>query len=270
MSRALSRAISRDVDSFRVDVPWQALNKLQPLRGNLIDVLGAPGVGKSAFALNWALKVATPSAIISLDTDLTTQAVRAAAILSDNTTDAIKETLPKWGSFLDKAAYKVRAYDLGYSPREILDVISAESEFWGDSPSLVIVDNISNLVQDGGYEEYRKVFLDLHRVARTANTCVVVCHHIGRDSARRTTGSVKVPPISLWSGQYSGEQESEIVLGLWNGGDDKLNVSILKNRTGEADPQGELYVKLKFDKSKMIVDDLTENELLIDTMKGTE
>src|SRR3990167_5107362 len=84
MGHALAAALRKDVTKSRVPVPWASLSGIiHPLRGNLIIVLGAPGIGKSALELNWLLlTMQMPGLMLSLDTDLVTQGLRTASTLS--------------------------------------------------------------------------------------------------------------------------------------------------------------------------------------------
>lgn len=217
-------------------------------------VLGSPGVGKSLFALNWALSVNEPSVLVSLDTDMTTQALRAASILSGASTASVQSFAMGWAQYLDRKNLLCRMYDLNLGTRDINDLVEAESEFWGRPPSLVFVDNVANIVKDTSYEAYRSTFLGLQAVARSHGVTVVALHHVKRDSASGR--------LSLHSGQYSGEQDAELVLGLWrsqgtdgslkpststSAGNSVLNVGVLKNRHGVADPQGGLVRNLYLD-----------------------
>lgn len=256
---SLAKALARDTHEYKVGVPWSGVGDvIHPLRGNLIICLGAPGVGKSAFALNWALGIEETSLLVSLDTDLATQALRAAAIISGKPMDEIKKAPQNFVTRLetDPKVRKVRAYDIGTTPRDVLGLIRAEEEFWGEPPALTVVDNISNLVREGGYEDYRKLFVELHRVARAGDSCILALHHVGRQDAKNTQGSGK---LTLWSGQYSGEQEAEIVLGLTSR-DNVLDIAVLKNRSGRADPSGQLSSELAFEKDKMLVRDWSQEE----------
>lgn len=234
-------------------MPWANLAQtIDPHAGNLIVVLGAPGQGKSAFALNWALKLEAPTLLLSLDTDITTQAIRTASLLSGVSMTEVKDNAPGWSEYVEKMAFRTRTYDLMMQPKELANLVRAETEFWGKPPALTIVDNVSNMIQEGGYEEYRAIFTDLHRVARLTNTCILALHHI-----KRGTGS---GPLGLFAGSYSGEQEAEIVLGLWAPRPTPysvniLNISVDKNRSGQAAPDGSFFVSMKFDKSTMSIEE---------------
>jgi hypothetical protein len=243
-------------------VPWKSLAQLEPLRGSLCVVLAEPGGGKSAFALNWAARLLAPSAVLSLDTDLTTQAVRTAAILGQTPMDVVKQNPVAWSNFLKQRAAHVRMYDVNVNARETLQLVNAETEFWGEPPVITVIDNVSNLVREGGYEEYRNLFVSLHRVARMGNTFVLALHHVTRGHVGRHV------PLTLASGQYSGEQEAELVLGLWSKHPDYMNVSVLKNRLGQADASGRLYSSLRFDRPLMSIRDMTDTEKAVAAIGG--
>jgi hypothetical protein len=101
-------------------------------------------------------------------------------------------------------------YDLTMRIQDINDLVLAETEYWGQTPGLVVVDNVANLVDEMSYEKFRSAFIGLQKVARLRGTVVVALHHVKRDSSSGR--------LSLHSGSYAGEQESEVVLGLWRPG----------------------------------------------------
>lgn len=218
-----------------ISVPWQI--GISPLRGNLVTVMGAPGVGKSLFGLNWCLNVPEFSVLVSLDTDMPTQALRACSILTGVPSTVVLERPDAWAQTLEKKNLRCRMYDVTNTTKDIHDLVVAETEYWGTTPGLVVVDNVANLVTEMSYEQFRGVFIGLQKVARLRSTVVVALHHVKRDSS---SGQ-----LSLHSGSFAGEQESELVLGLWRsdipGG---INVGILKNRNGLADPSGALSYPL--------------------------
>ncbi len=220
-----------------VEIPWDV--GITPLRGNLITVMGAPGVGKSLFGLNWCLRVPTElSVLVSLDTDMPTQALRACSILSGYPSSAILERPEAWARHLERRNLRCRMYDQTMAVKDINDLVIAETEYWGVTPGLVIVDNVSNLVTEMSYEQFRGAFIGLQKVARLRGTVVVALHHVTRSAASG--------PLSLHSGSFAGEQESEVVLGLWRSENPTLlDVGVLKNRNGMADPAGGLYSSLQ-------------------------
>jgi len=219
-----------------VSVPWQL--GFTPLRGNLVTVMGAPGVGKSLFGLNWCLNVPELSVLVSLDTDMPTQALRACSILTGVPSSAVLERPEAWARVLERKNLRCRMYDITMTVKDINDLVVAETEYWGSTPGLVVVDNVANLVSEMSYEQFRSVFIGLQKVARLRSTVVVALHHVKRDSSSG--------PLSLHSGSFAGEQESEVVIGLWrsSGG---LSAGILKNRNGQADPSGNLHYPMTMD-----------------------
>lgn len=241
--RSVAEALRRLGKEANVPMPWRTLSGvLHPLRGNLAIVLAEPGVGKSAFSLSWASFIDQPSCLLSLDTDLASQGVRMAAMLSGTSTEKVKQSPEVWADYLERKAEKIRMYDLTLGSQEIGNLVEADTEYWGVSPALTVVDNVGNLVREGTFEDFRRTFSDLHRVARVHDTFVLALHHTKRRSGH-TAG--KTP--SLTSGQFTGEQEAEIVLGLSRPHEDRLRVAILKNRSGKSEPNGDYYFDLLWD-----------------------
>ena len=238
----------------QVPMPWNT--GLHPMRGNLMVVMGSPGVGKSLFGLNWCLGINEPSLLISLDTDMTTQATRACSILAGVPKDSVRQKPAAWAQYLDRRNLLCRMYDLSLGTHEISDLVEAETEYWGVAPGLVVVDNVSNVVRETSYEAYRTTFIGLQKVARIRGVVVVALHHVKRDSSSG--------PLSLHYGQYSGEQEAEMVLGLWRSPESTslLNLGILKNRNGPSDPNGGLSMRLFLSHTTLRLEEVTDEQLL--------
>lgn len=204
-------------------------------------------MGKSLFGLNWCLGISEPSLLVSLDTDMPTQATRACQILAGVGSHIVTSRLEAWGQYLERRNLLCRMYDLSMTTRDLSSLVRAEEEYWGVVPGLVIVDNVSNLVRESDYNSYRTAFIGLQKVARLHGCAVVALHHVKRESS---TGA-----LSLHSGQYTGEQEAEIVLGLWRSqvsagaSGVSLEVGVLKNRSGPSDPSGSMSKSLLLDSS---------------------
>lgn len=231
-----------------VPPPWPI--GIEPVRGNLIVAMGMPGVGKSLIALNWAVQMRNlPSVVVSLDTDARTQAMRAAGIVGNVPVEQVRQNPAAWSVFLSRRLKHCRMYDIGMTVKDLNDLLISEQQFWGQPPGLLVVDNVSNVVRDTSYESYRNVFIELQKVARMRDCVVLALHHVRRDAARGGA-------LALHAGQYAGEQEAEIVLGLWRqaADSDTLNVGVLKNRNGSADPMGGIYYPLTLDKRTMRMD----------------
>jgi RecA-family ATPase len=137
---------------------------------------------------------------------------------------------------------KVRIYDLTLDTKDLMDLVLSERQYWGRSPGLLVVDNVSDMVRETNYEEFEQVFIDLKKIARKGETHVLALHH-----TRRTTAG---KPMTQHSGMYGGERGAELVLGLDQQVDDTsssagtlikmgqlsryLNVHVLKNRNGNS------------------------------------
>lgn len=224
-----------------VKPPWTL--GIEPMRGNLAVCMGTPGVGKSVISLNWALLSDYPSVVISLDTDVHTQAVRAASILSGKNQEIVKNNPKAFSLYLKRQLVHCHIYDISLRTKDINDLLIAEEEYWGEPPAFVVVDNVANIVPEVSYEAYRMVFIELQKVARMRDTFILALHHISK-------GGSKNNRLHLHSGQYAGEQEAEMVLGLWRS-DRGIEVGVLKNRNGIADPDGGLSYPVRLDGNNM-------------------
>lgn len=244
---------------------WKALdeNGTQFRRGQLVLVCAGPGTGKSAFALAYALKSKVPTMYFSADSDAFTQTTRAISILS--------------GRSLEESTRAVRTQELGdvadelsnipirfnYKASPSLDVIenslAAYDAVYEDYPSLIVIDNITNVRTDGGeaddpFSGLEALMDYLHEMARETGACVVGLHHV---TGPHNDGNAPIP-LSGIKGQIG--RVPEVILTLHRVSDgfgpDAFNVSTVKNRGGKADPSGNDYAMLEFVGDKMQITDL--------------
>lgn len=234
---------------------WEALEAkgTRFLRGQLGLICAAPGIGKSGLILTYALKARVPLLYFSADSDSYTQLTRSLSILT--------------GWSMEKSARAVRDGDLGeavaefeglpirfnYSASPSLDQIETSmlsyEEVYGDFPSMVVIDNITNVRGIGGDEDDPFAGLEammdyLHDMARQTAACVVGLHHV---QGKYNDGNIPIP-LGGVKGQIT--RVPELILTLHRiqseFGSDRLNVSTVKNRANKADPSGLDFASLDF------------------------
>lgn len=245
---------------------WDALEAkgTRFLRGQLALICAAPGIGKSGFILTYALKARVPAMYFSADSDSFTQLSRSMSILT--------------GWSMEKSARLVREGDLGeavaefdglpirfnYNASPSLDQIETSmlsyEEVYGDFPSMVVIDNITNVRGIVGNEADPFAGLEammdyLHDMARQTAACVVGLHHV---TGEYNAGNIPIP-LGGVKGQIT--RVPELILTLHRRksefGSDRLNVSTVKNRAGVADPSGLDFASLEFIGDTMSVRDFS-------------
>jgi hypothetical protein len=172
----------------------------------------------------------------------------------------VKKDYEQWEKYLKASSKRLpMMVDYPVDALEVADLLVAAEEFYGTIPKLVVVDVLKDIIAEEGYEGHREALRELHRLARRFHTTVVVLHHVNRQG-KNSDGT---KPVRLSDGQYAGEQDSEIVLGLYMpkyieymgeyiAVDNTLRVSVLKNRFGRRDSTGEsVYADLTFDYERM-------------------
>jgi len=247
---------------------WDALST-RFLRGQLGLVCAAPGIGKSAFILTYALRAQVPTLYFSADSDPFTQLSRMASILT--------------GWSIEKSSIAVRDSDLGDAEMELeglpirfnynaspsLDQLESAmmsyEEVYGDYPSMVVIDNITNVRGIGGDEDDPFSGLEsmmdyLHDMARQTSAFVVGLHHV---QGKYNDGNIPIP-LGGVKGQITRVPEQVLTLHRIQSefGSDKLNVSTVKNRGGKSDPSGLSFAELEFIGDSMTIRDFntTTNE----------
>lgn len=252
-----------------VPVPWPQLARdLKPRTQSVLIVLAASGAGKSTFALNWVLELDEPSLYLSLDTALVDHAVRVIARGQGKTTREVEEGhdddptawAAKWDPYLSSHQGRVRFCDSSMRVEQVGELVAAETEYWGEPPKLVVVDNLMNLVEGESAAEYRRVVDELLRMAKAHHTLVVALHHLRKKPAK----SVKdedddddegTRPVRLHDSLYPVDQEAKYVIGLWRPVPEDLKVAILKNRMGLASANANVRYGLVADMGKATITD---------------
>lgn len=245
-----------------LDLPWPTLSALvKPRPGNLLLCLGAPGVGKSTFALEWTkglLYAGLPVLYLSLDTPLHDQAARFIATWHGGVTVAqVLEDPETWSKYLaalrtkDGLPLPLRFSDVPMNVEEMAELVEAETEWFGQPPALIIVDNASDLLEE---EENRSSFMRLFRyldaVAKDTEAVVLGLHHIKRGGTQDPSLSNGLRPPTMTDGVFAGEQKAQAVMSVWRPQEGVMGVALLKNRMGEARPDGSLHVLLNADLSR--------------------
>lgn len=248
--RALARSLRETGPS--IPVPYPSLAKwIRPRPGHLLVVLAAPGVGKSTFALDWALKAEIPVLAVSLDTSLQDQALRVAAHISGQSMNLILEEVEaelasgstiQWADYLEAQQTLVRFTDVIRSVDELDELISAEIEYWGEAPLVILDDARSVMPGEDSASGYKALFKGLHQLAQDHNCVIFTLHHITRGEA--SDGDV-APTMS--SGLYASEHDVQISLGLWRPNPAQIAVSVLKQRMGPANSKGTVAMVLNTD-----------------------
>lgn len=243
---------------------WKSLEsrKTRFMRGQLVLICAAPGIGKSGFISSYGINAGIPALYFSADSDQFTQTTRALSILTGDTQEKSAEALnsenPDALSRLDEQLVRWN-FESQPTLDDIETSLKAYEEVYGDFPHLVVVDNITNVIsgfagnEDDPFGGLESLMDWLHKVARDTGACVVGLHHVKGD---HNDGNKPIP-LSGIKGQIG--RVPEMVLTLHritnDHGTDTLNVAAVKNRSGRANPSGRSFVGLEFDGETMSIRD---------------
>jgi hypothetical protein len=207
-----------------------------------------------------------PCLYFSADTDKKTFGTRIAAGVSKFTVSATEELFEEnnagiW-QLLDEATSHIW-FHWNRSPD--LDDLEAEVEAYahvmGEFPHLIIVDNLKNVYIDGigeagDHVRYDRVLDFLHELAGYTGACILVLHHV---AGYLENGDSPIP-LSGILGKVT--KPFGLILTLHRAWDQMLGISVVKNRTGRADPSGQLIIHMPYDLERMQFDHQTLQERL--------
>lgn len=240
-----------------INMPWPTLNRRLKLHTKeLVIVAGAPGAGKSVFALNVAHHLNQLILYMAMDSSPSVHA-RTAALAMGADISWVYEALR------NDEAKQAMLEDLGdANPNLLINAgattvggiegrLVALKELYGTAPKLVIIDNLIDMIVEGHVHTdtgfYAAALNPLKQMAIKHDVCVMALHHVTRRGGENGNSphGLGTRALKMTDLLYSGEREAEHVIGVYHDhGKDMMNIQILKQRDGAADPEGGLRVPL--------------------------
>ena len=232
-------------------------NNISFRRSEISMIAGPPGAGKSTLGLALALRMRVPTLYLSADTNVHTMAMRLLSMISGiSQSDAEKIIADDPTAAKDKlhlTKHIFWCFDSAPSLNDIDDEVTAFEELFGESPSLIVIDNLMDIAMDG-HEEFggmRTALKELKYLARDTNAAVLVLHH-----TKEGFSGNPCQPRNAIQGMVS--QLPALITTVAQSDNGLLGVASVKNRYGKADPQGQSPVWLQFNPEYMYIADLTE------------
>lgn len=237
----LGQAVAQQgVQGAAILTPYESLTRLgfSFRRGQSSMLAAAPGVGKSAVALDIAMRLPMRSLYISADTDSFTMGIRAAAKMSGHPQSQVERglgeptTAPMYHDLLSKLWNVKFAFDVS-SMEDVRDEVFAYATSFGEFAGMVIVDNLINVTEgDDEYRAMKAAVQDLDRLAHNTGAHVMILHHA---TGKYEDGDVPIPQGGL---ENKVAKIPAQILTLNRAGSGKLRVNVVKNRAGKADARG--------------------------------
>lgn len=232
-------------------------NQIVIRRAEVSMIAGTPGAGKSTLALALALRMQAPTLYLSADTNAHTMAMRLYSMITgvsqSEAERAISEDPIGSRDKLALASHIYWSFDSAPSLSDIDDEVTAIEELLGESPALIVIDNLMDISMDGGEEfsNMRTALKELKYLARDTNAAILVLHH----TQEGYSGDPCQPRSSL---QGKVAQLPALILTVGQSGNGLLGVASVKNRYGKADQSGKSPVWLQFNPEYMFIADLEE------------
>lgn len=224
-------------------------------RGEVSMIAGQPGAGKSTLALALAVRAGVSTLYFSADTHAHTMSLRLVSMLTGvNQTNAEPMMMEnrQWASEILAEAGHIRwSFESAPSMRDIETELAAHIELTGESPELVVVDNLVDCVGGDGDEwgSLRSMMKDFKWLAREHECSFIVLHH----TSEGIQGNPCPPRFSL---QGKVAQTPALILTVSNDNNGFLGVCPVKNRYGPSSPSGSDPVWLSYDPAIMSIEDM--------------
>lgn len=211
---------------------------------------GPPGAGKSALALNIALKAEVPTLYVSCDMGPRSVMERSAAIQTNATTAEVRQDPDKYLPVIEEIDHLYVTYPSRPDAEAIARAQMAFMEIHGVPSDLMVIDNLMNL-NAGAKDEWtglRDLSQVMHYLATELDICVLLLHHINLGGI-----DLSLPaPLNFIKGQVT---ELPAVVLTFAKGPGVLHAAAVKNRHGKADATGRTYFTLDYDEERQIISD---------------
>ena len=233
-----------------IDIPFRELADIVDFRtGDMAVMAGAPGGGKGVFATNWAWQSDDPVIYLAQDTPRSVQ-TRLVALALGEEYDTVSATEDEeyWAEQLDLRGERdtLTLIKGPHTVDMIKEQIYAHTEWLGEVPKLVIVDNLIDMPSDkGGHTEntfYADVLNGLKQLAIEMDVGILILHHVTRSGEGGKKHGLGTEWLRLTDLLHAGEREARHVWAIHKGfGSQTLELQVLKQQDGPADPEGWLY-----------------------------
>ena len=259
--RTLARAVgSKDIGGEPLPSVFRTfeVNKVIIRRAEVSMIAGTPGAGKSTLALAMALRAKVPTLYVSADTNAHTMAMRLLSMITGKPQSEAEvllndDVIGSRRIINDSSGHIFWSFESAPSLADLDQEVMAFEELWGCAPTLIVVDNLMDIANDGG-EEFagmRSTIKELKYLARDTNAAVLVLHH-----TKESYSGNPCQPRSALQGMVA--QLPALICTVGTNAPGYIAVAPVKNRYGKADPSGDTAFWLQFNPEVMDVSDIPE------------
>jgi predicted ATP-dependent serine protease len=221
-------------------------------------IAGTPGAGKSTLALAIALRAKVPTLYISADTNAHTMAMRLLSMIinkpqSEAEMLLVDDVENSRKIINNSSGHIFWSFESAPTLSDLDQEVEAFEELWGCAPTLIVVDNLMDIANDGGEEfaAMRSTIKELKYLARDTNAAVLLLHH-----TKESYLGNPCQPRSALQGMVA--QLPALICTVGSNAPGFIAVAPVKNRYGKADPTGDTAFWLQFNPEMMDVSDIPE------------
>jgi len=259
--KTLRRSIGKaEVGGEPLPPPFQAFQREGIIlrRAEVTIIAGTPGSGKSSIALHIAARLKQPTLYFSADTNAHTMAMRLLSMITgkpQSEAEMLLETQVATSRQVinEHSGHIFWSFESSPTLVDLDQEVLAFEELWGCSPTLIVVDNLMDIANDGGEEfsNMRSTLKELKYLARDTNAAVLVLHH-----TKESYSGNPCQPRSALQGMVA--QLPALICTIGTNAPGYIAIAPVKNRYGKADPSGDTAYWLQFNPEIMDVSDIPE------------
>ncbi len=259
--RTLARAVgTKDIGGEPLPSVFRTfdVNKVIFRRSEVSMIAGTPGAGKSTLALAVALRSKVPTLYVSADTNAHTMAMRLLSMIinkpqSEAEMLLVDDVENSRKIINNSSGHIFWSFESAPTLSDLDQEVEAFEELWGCAPTLIVIDNLMDIANDGGEEfaAMRSTIKELKYLARDTNAAVLLLHH-----TKESYVGNPCQPRSALQGMVA--QLPALICTVGTNAPGFIAVAPVKNRYGKADPTGDTAFWLQFNPEIMDVSDIPE------------
>lgn len=216
--------------------------------------VAAPGAGKSQFWANLVQQMQLPTVYWSADTDQQTVTHRTLQMWLgvDNVEEKLKDPVLRDDLFTrlrGRSDHIDWVFDSTITDKAVGERLEAFAEVNGRYPSIFVVDNLRNAVEDVDKQgtEIQQIMTAMQKLARETRTHIAVLAHA---NGKYEDGTMAIPQSGAL---YNPFATVELGITMYRPRPDALMVNIVKNRSGPSDPKAlnARYLQVDFAHAKV-------------------
>jgi replicative DNA helicase len=257
-SRSIGRSARTPGGKILPEVPelnslYRGNFKVKFRRGQVCMVTGPSGAMKSMLTLWLVDRMDVDALYFSADMEESTATTRLAASRTGTPADTIAYRVAQGDAAFYAGVLSESRIQFCYDPNPTIETVwqelAAYVELYDRYPSVIVIDNMMDMVMDGEseYGAMKQMILELKTLARETEAGVFILHHMTESGEGKDRPDASRPsPRRKLLGKVS--QTAGLILSVaYDRAQSLFHIAVVKHRNGPDDPDANTYYSFRAD-----------------------